>query len=298
MGSSINKRARWAVLVAFFINGALFASWVSRIPAIQAQYHLSEGELGLVLLGLSAGVLTALGVGGRFIAQWGSNRITLAGASGMCILLPLLPLAPGPWALVALLFMFGAMMSMMDVAMNAQAVRVERLAQRRMMSSFHAAYSIGGLAGAAVGVLMAAQSFIAVPVHFGWVSVFFVPLIVWGYPRLLTVQENVQKQSIWQFPDRALWLLGLVAFCSAVAEGAMADWSAVYLTRVINTSAALAPLGFAGFSLTMTTGRMLGDRLAFLWPAEHIVRVGGAMGALNYAQSGCGGISSRSRRPR
>ena len=147
MGDSI-KQSRFAVLTAFYINGALLATWVSRIPAVQEKLALGEGSLGLLLLGLSAGVLFALSLAGGLISRFGSAKVTAASGIAMCLSIFPLGLIPLPFALWLNLFIFGAATSIMDVAMNQQAVIVERLGQRPLMSSFHATFSIGGLSGA------------------------------------------------------------------------------------------------------------------------------------------------------
>lgn len=116
------KLARFAVVAMFFLNGAVFGTWVSRIPDVQVRLGLSEGALGLVLLGIAVGVITALTLTGGLIARFGSRTVTIAGAVALCLLLPPLALMPGAIALWVNLFAFGAAMSLMDVAMNAQGV--------------------------------------------------------------------------------------------------------------------------------------------------------------------------------
>ncbi|MCP5099026.1 MAG: MFS transporter [Chloroflexi bacterium] len=271
--------SRLAVLAAFFINGTLFATWVSRIPAIQTKLGLSEGSLGLILLGLSVGVLVSLSLAGGLVARYGSARVTIVGVVSMCLTLPLLAWAPHPIMLLTTLFLFGGAMSAMDVAMNEQAVFVERNARRPLMSSFHAAFSVGGLAGALIGAGMASSATITLLVHFMMVSVLFGGAMLVAASYLLpTKPEQLQENTaVFRLPERALWTLGAIAFCSSIGEGAMADWSAVYLTEVFSAKASFAALGFAAFSLTMTFGRMFGDALtSFLQPAK-IVRMGGVL---------------------
>lgn len=275
--------SRLAVLITFFVNGALMATWVSRIPAIQIKLGLSEGGLGLVLLGLSAGVLVALSLAGGLIARFGSPRVTIAGAAVMCLTLPLMPLSPNPIMLWVVLFIFGGAMSVMDVAMNEQAVLVERNAKRPLMSSFHAAYSVGGLTGALIGVGMASITTMTPIMHFTLVAALFGGVMILVYPHLLPVKREDQGSSaVFRLPERALWLLGVIAFCSAIGEGAMADWSAVYLTQVFNSTASFAALGFAAFSLTMTAGRLFGDSLTTMWKPALIVRVGGLTATIGF----------------
>jgi len=270
--------SRLVVLTAFFINGALMATWVSRIPAIQTKLGLSEGALGLILLGLSAGVLMALSLAGGLIARFGSANVTIVGAVAMCLTLPILALTPHPIALWVVLFIFGGAMSAMDVAMNEQAILVERNAGQPLMSSFHAAYSVGGLIGALIGAGMTALTPF---LHFAIAAVTFGSAMIFASPHLLPARrETLENKAVFRLPERALWTLGAIAFCSSIAEGAMADWSAVYLTQILNTNAAFAALGFAAFSLTMTVGRLCGDSLKTVWKPTDIVRIGGLVATL------------------
>ena len=275
------NKARSAVLLAFFTNGALMATWVSRIPAVQSKFGLSEGALGLVILGLSAGMLTALFLAGGLIARFGSPRVTLYCALVSCLTLPILGIVSTPIALFAVLFVFGGGISAMDVAMNEQAVLVERRAGRPLMSSFHAGYSVGGVAGALMGAGMAAMTGLSTQPHFAIAAVIFSGAIVFSFPHLLPTERGTgKKEPVFRLPERSLWILGAIAFCSAIGEGAMADWSAVYLTKVLYTDAAFAALGFAAFSLTMTIGRIFGDFLLRKWTPALIVRSGGFIAAL------------------
>lgn len=272
------QRARLAVLAVFFINGALFANWVSRIPQIQDSLTLSEGQLGLVLLGLSVGVLSALSLVGGWVSRYGSQRVTLAGAVMLCVLLPFLAWMPNAVMLWVNLFLFGMAMSTMDVAMNAQAVEVEELSKKPLMSTFHAAFSVGGFAGAAIGAGMAGQG-IAPTMHFLIVAVLFLLFALFVSRYLLAHQvvdtDEADDTPTFQLPSRALLPLGIVAFAGAVGEGAVADWSGVYLSDIVGTDAGTAALGFAIFSIMMTVGRLSGDYLTTRFSASRIVRMGG-----------------------
>ncbi|MCB0195607.1 MAG: MFS transporter [Anaerolineae bacterium] len=274
--------ARWAVLAMFFANGALLANWLARIPQIQANLALSEGELGLALMGMAVGVLTALTMAGGLIARFGSRAVTTGGGVLLCLLLPFLGLMPNMIGLWITLFLFGAAMSTMDVAMNAQGVDVERLLKRSVMSSFHAAFSIGGFVGAAIGAGMAFLG-VGPALHFVLAGALFLLFIVLISPRLLPVAPKIEPgmtESVFQLPARALWPLGAVAFCSSIGEGAMADWSGVYLKTIVGTVDGVAAFGFAAFSITMTIGRLLGDNLAMRFGAANLVRAGGLCAAV------------------
>lgn len=259
------------------------ASWVSRIPAFQAKLSLSEGALGLVLMGLSSGVLVGLFFAGGLAARLGSGRVTAW--TGALTSLTLLPLAwaNAPVILWINLFLFGMAISVMDVAMNDQAVRVERAAGRPMMSSFHATFSIGGLAGALVGAGMAANTFFSPAIHFMLVgTVLLVAVTATARAFLPTEPELTAGGATFRLPERALWVLGIIALCTAVAEGAMADWSAVYLNQVLLTSTSLAALGYAGFSATMTLGRLMGDGLLAHFQPKTVVQAGGVIAAAGF----------------
>lgn len=279
-GQALSPRtARVAVLSAFFINGAVMASWLARIPLIQSRLALSEGALGLVLMGMAAGVLVALTFAGGLVARFGSRAVVAVSSLLLCALLSPLALMPNATALWINLFLFGAALSLMDVAMNAQGVDVERLAGRALMSSFHAAWSVGGFVGAGLAAL---TSFLGVDLltHFLLIAVVFALAAFATIPRLLTVAGDGEGgHTVFRLPPRVLWPVGAVAFCAAIGEGAMADWSGVYLKSVVGVADGMAAFGFAAFSITMTAGRLAGDSLVTRFGPAPIVRIGGICAA-------------------
>ena len=276
-------RARLAVLTAFFINGAVVATWASRIPTVQARLNLSDAALGLVLLGLPAGLLTALMLVSRWIAKYGSHRVVLAMAILCTATLPILAIAPGPVWLFIVLFFNGAGLSAMDVAMNEQAVLVERQAGKPMMSSFHAGYSIGGFAGALLSAGLIAIPFFTPFRHFLASAIFYLLLAFCIYRSLIvTDKRDVEKEPVFQIPARALWILGAIALASALGEGASTDWSAVFLTQVLQANPSVAALGYAAFSLTMTAGRIIGDWLTEKLDPSGVIRLGGLLSAAGF----------------
>ena len=278
------NKSQFAVLAAFFTNGAVMATWVSRIPYIQAKLNLSEGGLGLVLLGLSMGILLGLSISGSLIARWGSAKMTLWAGILMLAMLPVIVLASNPIMLFVVLAVFGGAMSSMDVSMNEQAVLVERKMGKALMSSFHGCYSIGALIGSLISSAMAALPGVSTLLHFILAALLFGALVFCFYPALIPASQNhKQKKVVFRLPERVLWMLGIVAFCSAIGENAMADWSAVYMTDVLSTSAAFAALGYAAFSLTMTIGRFMGDQLKRVWEPALIVRVGSILAVVGFA---------------
>lgn len=270
-----SQRSVAAVFLTFFVNGALFGTWVSRIPAIQTQLRMNEALLGLVLLGLSAGVVAGLSLAAGWISRKGSKAVTTKSFAVTWALLPALAFAPTPSSLAVLLFLVGAALSVMDVAMNEQAVFVDQQNGSPLMSRFHGAFSLGGLVGALIGAVLAgsdiqpAPHFISACLLFGIVML----IAIRDLPRQTHQQQKTEP--LFSLPRRPLWPLGLVALISSVGEGAMADWSAVFLVKALDSPEGTAALGFAAYSLTMTIARLLGDRLNGKFTPKRIVQGGG-----------------------
>src|SRR5215211_6809967 len=273
--------ARLAVLGIFFLNGLALASWVVRIPAVQEKLTLSEGLLGLALLGAAVGALAAMPATGWLVARVGSRPVV--GVTGLLLsgslILP--ALAPNLALLVVSLVMLGASNGAMDVSMNAQAVAVEKGYGRPIMSSFHAAFSLGGLAGAADGGAVAASG-VGVAPHLASVSALSLAVLAISYRRMLPagVDRGEGGEPAFARPTRALAGLGVISFCVLLGEGAMSDWSAVYLDNALRTGPGFAAAGYAAFSLAMALGRLFGDRLTERFGPTRLVRLCGAVAAL------------------
>lgn len=273
------RNARIAVTLVFFLNGMGFSSWIARIPEVQDTLAISEGELGLALLGLGVGALVSLLVAGGLVVKLGSRPVTVLTAVAFCALLPLPALAPNLILLALALCILGIFGGALDVAMNAQGVLVQQRYGRPILSSMHAAFSFGGFAGAAAGGLLAGAG-VTPEQHLLGAAVVLTTAAYLSTRRLLPASADASKGgSTFAKPSRALAALGIVAFCGLVIEGAMADWGAVYLSNVLETGPGLAAGGFAAFSLTMGIGRLTGDRLVYLSNPVTIVRYGSAVAA-------------------
>lgn len=279
LATPVPHTARLAVVIFFFLVGMLFATWATRIPAVKAGLALNSGELGLALLGTAVGELVAMNLAGYLAARFGSRSVTVIASLCFCVVLPLLALAPTLPLLVATLLLFGAAFGSVNVAMNTQGVAVERRYGRSIFNSFHASYSLGGLTGSLVGGLVAAQGIAPLP-HFLGISLIGIILTLAAARFLLPARADVQETGVvFARPTRALLILGLVAFCVVLGEGAMADWSAVYLNTILRTGAGLAAAGYAAFSIVMAVGRGLGDRLTNRLGPKMMVRSGGLIAA-------------------
>lgn len=273
------RRSRCAVAAVFFINGVILASWVPHVPALKRHLAIGDGTLGVLLLAMAAGAVCALVATGWLVRRFGSRVMTTAAALALCLALPLPVLSPNI-ALVALsLLLFGAANGTLDVSMNAQAVLIERRYARPIMSSFHALFSLGGLVGAGcAGLVLWAGA--AGPQHVIGTAVVALAVVGAALPSLIP-DAGVADQPA-HGPARAtghLRLLGVLAFAALLSEGAMADWSAVYLRDGTGSSAALAAVGFAACSMMMAVGRFAGDSLVRRFGAAAILRTSALIAA-------------------
>ncbi len=271
-------RARVAVAVLFFVNGAALGSWVARIPVVQHALALDDAQLGTALLGLSLGVVATLPFAGGIVARRGARPATAFGALVIAVALPVVGAASGQWALFGALLLLGIGMSSMDVAMNAQGAAVERMLARRVMVGLHGAWSTGGLVGTGLGSLAIAAGLTTLQ-HLaiaGAVLGVTGAVAVFRSGAASTGRRGTGGPAL-AWPRGALWLLGIVALSSAFGEGGVADWSGVYLRDVVGAAAAVAPLGFLVFSVTMAVVRFLGDAVATRLGAARTVRFGGVV---------------------
>ncbi|MGQ0837939.1 MFS transporter [Actinokineospora sp.] len=267
-----------AVLVVFALNGAVFGSWASRVPALAAQVGAAEGALGLSLLGASVGMILAASVTGRLSVRYGARVLVGASAVAACAVVPALGLVPDPVLLGVALAALGASVGMLDVAMNIAAVTVVRRTDRPLMPVFHAAFSFGGLIGAGGAALAVAVGWAPLP-HLavvGMVVAVAALAVVRSVPN--EVIPEVTPVATGPVPVRrpVLWLLAAVALCSAVAEGASADWSALFAVQYRGIGESSAAFVYGTFSVAMAITRLFGERAERRFGPERLL-VGGAL---------------------
>jgi MFS family permease len=277
------RRARGAVTAIFLLNGLVFGSWAARIPAIRDRLSLSDGELGIALACIPIGAIVAMPLAGALAARAGSRRATRAAFAAVCTITALVALAPSLVALAALLLLLGMGMGSLDVSMNVHGVTVERQYGRPIFSGFHAAFSFGGLAGAALGSL-AASAGLDVRAHLALVGALCAAIgLTWSRRFLPGSADAVgEHDPVFVRPPRTVWALGALAFACLLIEGASADWSGVYIKDELGASAGYAALGFTAFSVTMTLGRLFGDRLVERVGSVRLVRTGGIVAGVGF----------------
>ena len=277
------RGTRVAIALVFFGDGLLLGSWASRIPAVQRHADLTNARLGVALFAASVGALVAMPVAGWLCVRTGSRGVAVVGLLGGAASLLFASLAGNLGELSAALFGFGAGFGTINVAANAQGLALERRYGRPILSSFHAAFSSGGLAGAGLGAVVAGLG-VGPRAHFAALTLLLAVFAAAAGPRLLAREaDELQRAAILVRPPRAVLVLGAAAFCTMLAEGAAADWSAVYLSRSLGAAAALAALGYTAFSLAMVVSRTVGDRLNVRVGPVWLVRGGGLLAAAGLA---------------
>lgn len=257
------RKARLATLIAFAINGFSVGNFVSRIPDFKSELSISNGVLGASLLCASIGVLSALRPASRNSAKYGSGPVTKYSAFTLALAVPLVGLLFNlPWFLFSL-FIYGVLSSVHDLSMNAHAAALENKTGKRVMSTFHAMWSIGGLSGGAVGGLIASTD-ISIRTHAFAVGlfIFMIALITrnWFLPSGAD-QHVFEKHEKRKTPPKFA-VLGLLGLCAALGEGAAADWGGVLARETFQSTPLMSALPYVFFSFTMVSGRLSGDYLA------------------------------------
>ena len=272
-------RARAGVAAVFGLNGFGYGSWVPRIAEIQEKLGLSAGQLGLALFMAAIGALLAMPLAGAAAHRYGSRAASALTVVCYGLSLSGLALASGPLWLGVALFSLGASSGALDVSMNAQGVAVEKHHWRPIMSSLHGMFSLGAMAGAGATGLIAAAA-VGLSPHLLGVAVLTVAVgLVACRPMLPASAEGGAPGPGFARPSLALLLPGIVALAGLLSEGAMGDWSAVYLRTSLGAGTTMAAAAFAAFSVMMAAGRFTGDRLVARLGGDLVVRAGGALAA-------------------
>jgi MFS family permease len=261
-------RARNAVATVFALNGFAFASWIARIPEVRAGLGLTPGELGLLLLALAVGSVLALPTSGVWVHHFGAARVVATAAVLAGCGLALAGIGAGALGAVVVtgagLLVVGYGSGTWDVAMNVEGAAVEVRLRRAVMPRFHAAFSLGTVAGAGVGAAAAA---LGVPVawHLGLVAVAAMLVPAAAVRRFLAVEPSARggaRRSPWRaWREPRTLTIGLLVLAMALTEGVANDWLAVALVDGYDAPAWLGAAGFALFVTAMTAGRLVGPVL-------------------------------------
>jgi MFS family permease len=259
------KRAEYCTKALFFACGMSFASWASRIPDLKERLGLGDAALGTVLFAMPIGSICALPIAGIMIDKFSSRNITLVSTIFYLIAMPLLGFAASFWELAFALFIFGFGGDLLNIAMNVQAVGVEKLQKRSIMNNFHGIFSIGFMLGAFTGGFIAKAN-ISTSIHLSTIGFIDFLLGISCFSYLLKTDDKPNEpQPIFAIPDKSLIILGVICFCGMLSEGAIADWSVIYYKKLMSNPQGFATAGFTSFSILMVIGRLAGDKLVLKW---------------------------------
>ncbi|TXH29388.1 MAG: MFS transporter [Cyclobacteriaceae bacterium] len=270
---------RIAISCFFFIQGLTFASWASRIPNIKNALALSDAAWGGILLCLPIGQFFALALSGYLVSRFGSRIVLIITSVLYPGTLLLIGLASAPIGLIIALLLTGFLGNIYNIAVNTQAVGIEALYGRSIMASFHGLWSLAGFAGGAIGMFMIAQDL--TPFQHYWIINGLTLLLTLVFVRSTLPRDaktiDLSKPKFFVKPDKAIFILGLLAFSCMICEGTMFDWAGVYFEKVIKTDENKVQFGFVAFMSTMAGGRLIADLLIMRFGAKRMILISGAM---------------------
>jgi hypothetical protein len=269
-----DRRVQHSTRIAFFIAGFAGSSWAAMVPFVKARVGLGDGELGLLLLCLGVGSIGAMPIAGALAARAGCRFAIIVAVTAVSMTLPILATSTSTPCLIMALLSLGAGLGSIDCVANIQAVIVEHAIGRPIMSSFHSFFSMGGIMGA--GCASVALSLGATPLSTELMaSAVALAALIAALSGLLT-EGTAQGGPLFAIPKGSVLLVGMLCFIAFLTEGAILDWSAVFLTSIRGLAPSLAGAGYAAFALTMTIGRLTGD-LIIRWLGGRTVVLGGAV---------------------
>ncbi|QJD81428.1 MFS transporter [Spirosoma rhododendri] len=291
-------KARTATQLVFLVCGLGMASWAPMVPFAKDRLGLDDATLGLLLLLLGAGAMVMMPTSGWLVSRLGS-RVVIAGAALlMALTLPLLMVLTSPAAMAVTLFLFGAGVGAIDVAMNAHGVQVQNLYGRPIMSSLHGLFSVGGLFGS-LGLGFLVRMGLNPLYAISSIAALMVLIVLTQYNQLFPA--NTERQVMARFAEdtgqstaektRFGWLkgsvlfLGMMCFAVFLSEGAILDWSAIYLRDTKGVDPTLAGTGYAAFSVAMAIMRLVGDKLVARLSGKAVVVGGSLLGAAGLAMA-------------
>ncbi|MFB6872902.1 MFS transporter [Streptomyces sp. NPDC056323] len=292
------RRAQLAIAALFCFLGFQYATWASRLPALKTRLDLSEAELGLLLMACGAGAAASFPLVAVLMKRMGSRRLAVLSAVCLSLLLPALSAAPDYPVALVVICCDGVAVGSLNVAMNAQGAALEVTHQRTAMAKLHAAFSAGSLFAAllASGVNVVSTD---VAVHFGVAAALLLLLVGLTRSGLLTEDQQTpagipaethaedpapeKRRRRLSMPARVTVWMGCAMVFGTVTEGAMNDWSALYMKDVVDAGSELAPMGIAVVSVMMVLARIFADGWRSRWGDGRIVRVGSVVAGVGLA---------------
>ena len=278
-------RARWATRLQFMALGVIVGTWGTQIPSVKARYALSEATLSLVLLAVAVGTVLALFIAGRIVGRLGARKTTALAALSMSLMLGVALEYPSVTALLPAMLIFGASMSLFDVAINTEGSELESVGGRTIMSNLHGMFSVGGMAGAALAAYLFDLGVAPRLQLFGVCGGIAIVAFIASRGMLETHAGSGEggEKAHFAWPKGLLLIIGILIFAGMTAEGVMYDWSVLYLKQDVGMPQAQAALGYATFSAAMALARFGGDLLRSRFSEQALLRFGASVAAVAMA---------------
>jgi len=279
------RRARWATRLLFMALGTLAGTWGAHIPSLKARYAINEATLSMVLLAAAIGAVLSLFVAGRVVGRFGARKVAAVSALVMSLMLGVVLEYPGVATLLPTMLLFGASMSLFDVAINTEGSELESLSGRAIMSNLHGMFSVGGMTGAAIAAYLLGAGVAPRLQLFGVCAGVAVVAVIASRGMLEThaAPADEGEKSHFAWPRGLLLIIGLLIFAGMTAEGVMYDWCVLYLKQDVGMPQAQAALGYATFSAAMALARFGGDFLRSRYSERALLRFGATLAAVAMA---------------
>ncbi|MET0438971.1 MAG: MFS transporter [Devosia sp.] len=276
------RREQWATRAVFLVAGLAMAAWAPLVPFAKARVGVEDGALGLLLLCLGLGSIVAMPITGVLASRFGCRAIIVASSIAVAVVLPFLAIVDTVPGLAIALALFGASVGTIDVAMNIQAVMVEKDSGRNMMSGFHGLFSLGGIVGAG-GVSLLLAVGIAPLTATLVISAMLVVLLIGSFSGLLPYgNREAGSTPLFVIPKGIVMFIGLLCFLVFLGEGAILDWSALFLINTHQVDPMQAGFGYTMFAIAMTFGRLTGDAIVKTLGGLKVVVGGGIVAAAGF----------------
>lgn len=269
--------------IGFFIAGLGLSIWAPMVPYVRLQIPMSDATFGLMLLSIGVGSLSCMPLSAVLTNRFSIRRCLLAVTLVLLCALITMALTSSLWLLGVSLFLFGGSLGVLDVILNIQGLSIENRANRRMLSNFHGMFSLGTIFGALLMIVLLMLGFSVLSSTLTLVGLIILLSLcaASGYLDERTLRSN--EAFIW--PNGWIVLVGLMCFIVYLAEGAILDWSALFLIENKQIATAQAGLGYACFAACVAAGRFLGDALVELLGRVRIIVIGGVLAAAGIAIS-------------
>lgn len=283
----LRTKIRYSTAAFFFLSGIISATWASRIPEVQHKFNLSDAQWGGVLFALPVGLVIGLPISSWLIEKFTSARMMTVGGIIFALLLLSLCLAPTVLTLVIFLFCFGLSRSMFTMSLNTNSIEVQNIYQKPIVASFHGVWSLACFCAAAIGTFMISNS-INPAIHFGIISIVVITLILLNIRKgNIKKDAALERKPFFIKPDRYLFILGLITFCTMMCEVTIFDWAVNYFEKVVKADKGMVTLGYTAFIITMTLGRITGDKIIALVGLQKVLLINGIIMSAGFIIAVC-----------